>query len=85
MGDPLEGVGVDLMEMPLTLQGNCYDIVFLYYLLKWEEAYSHADQTSETIARVLADRVIYQLGVPHEVLSDQEANLLSEMIKRFVP
>lgn len=64
VGGPFERVGVDLMEMPLTAQGNRYIIVFLDYLTKWVEAYPLQDQTSETIARVLVDNVICQHGVP---------------------
>jgi len=43
--------------MPLTTLGNRYVIVFLDYCTKWVEAYPLPDQTSETIARVLVDKV----------------------------
>ena len=39
VGGPFERVGVDLMEMPLTTQGNPYVVVFLDYLTKWVEAF----------------------------------------------
>ena len=80
VGGPFERVGVDLMELPLTTLGNRYVIVFLDYLTKWVEAYPLPDQTSETIARVLVDRVICRHGVPRELLSDRGANLLSAVI-----
>ena len=71
---------MDLTELPLTTLGNRYVIVFLDYLTKWVEAYPLPDQTSETIARVLVDRVICRHGVPRELLSDHGANLLSAVI-----
>ena len=80
VGGPFERVGVDLMELPLTTLGNRYVIVFLDYLTKWVEAYPLPDQTSETIARVLVDRVICRHGVLREFLSDRGANLLSAVI-----
>ncbi len=81
VGGPFERVGVDLMEMPLTMQGNRYVIVFVDYLTKWVEAYPLADQTSETIARVLVDQILCRHGVPRELLSDRGANFLSEVIR----
>ena len=48
--------------------------------MKWVEPYPLPDQTSETIARVLVDRVICRHGVPRELLSDRGANLLSAVI-----
>ena len=66
--------------LPLTTLGNRYVIVFLDYLTKWVEAYPLPDQTSETIARVLVDRVICRHGVLREFLSDRGANLLSAVI-----
>ncbi len=70
VGGPFERVGVDIMELPLTLQGNRYVLVFLDYLTKWVEAYPLRDQTSETVARVLVDGVICRHGVPRGLLSD---------------
>ena len=77
---PFERIGVDIMEMPQTERGNRYVIVFADYLTKWVEACATQDQTSETIARLLVDRVVCRHGVPAELLSDRGANLLSELI-----
>ena len=81
VGGPFERVGVDILEMPLTMDGNRYVVVFLDYLTKWVEAFAMPDQTSETIARLLVDNVICRHGVPRELLSDRGANLLSELMK----
>ena len=80
VGGPFERVGVDILEMPLTMDGNRYVVVFLDYLTKWVEAFAMPDQTSESIARLLVDHVICRHGVPRELLSDRGANLLSELM-----
>ena len=80
VGGPFERVGVDILEMPPTEKENRYIVVFMDYLTKWVEAFPTADQTSETIARLLVERVICQHGAPKELLSDRGPNLLSSLI-----
>ena len=50
VGAPFDRVGIDIMEMPRTLRGNRYVVVFMEYLTKWVEAFAVEDQTSETLA-----------------------------------
>ncbi len=73
-------VGVDILEMPATLQGNRYIVVFVEYLTKWVEAFPVEDQTSETITRLLIGNVVCRYGVPSQLLSDGGPNLLSDLI-----
>ena len=80
VGAPFERIGVDILEMPQTLRGNRYIIVFMDYLTKWVEAYAVEDQTSETVARLLIDNIICRHGVPGSLLSDRGQNLLSNLI-----
>ena len=80
VGAPFERVGVDILEMPRTLRGHRYVVVFVEYLTKWVEAYAVEDQTSETLARLLVDSVVCRHGVPAELLSDHGSNLLSNLI-----
>ena len=46
------------MEMPRTVNGKRYVVVFVEYLMKLVEAYALHDQTSKTIARMLVDNVV---------------------------
>ena len=39
VGGPFHCVGVDVLELPQTYNGNKYVIVFLEYLTKWVERY----------------------------------------------
>ena len=69
------------MKMPLTPLESRYVRVFLDNLMKWAEAYPLQDQTSETIARVLVDKVICRHGAPWELLSDHGTNFLCAVIQ----
>ena len=55
-------------------------MVFVDYLTKWVEAYPTADQTSETITRLLIDHIICRYSVHAGLLSDHGANLLSFLV-----
>ena len=82
VGGPFEKLGVDILEMPLTVNGNRYIIVFMDYLTKWVEAYATSDQTTETVADCLVD-VVCRHGVPRELVSDRGANLLSHLMQEI--
>ena len=81
VGGPFHRVGVNIMELTLTVQGNKYVIVFVDYLIKWVEAFPAEDQTSETIANLLVNEVICRHGVLIQLLSDRGTNLLSGVMK----
>ena len=46
-----ERVGVDIMQMLQTDQGNRYIIVFMDYVTKWVEAFAMEDQTIARLQR----------------------------------
>jgi len=73
-------MGVDVLQLPLTLDGNQYAVVFIDYLTKWVEAFAVADQTAETIARLFVEGVVCRHGAPQELLSDRGANFLSDLV-----
>ena len=71
---PFHSVEVDVLQLPLTSDGNKYLVVLLDYLTKWVEAYSAPNQRAETIARLLVDNIVCRHGVPEELLSDCGVN-----------
>ena len=77
---PFQIVGVDIMELPKTAQGNKYVLVFQDFLTKWPMVYPIPDQKSQRIAEILVQEVVPFFGVPENLLSDRGANLLSHLM-----
>ena len=83
VGGPFHRVAVDVLQLPKTVNGIQYVIVFMDYLTKWPEAFAAADQTAETIARLLMEQIICRHGIPQELLSDRGQNFLSNLIQEI--
>ena len=80
VGGPFHRMGVDVLQLPLILEGNQYAVVCIDYLTKWVEVFAVADQTAETIARLFVEGVVCRHGAPQELLSDRLANFLSDLV-----
>ena len=80
VGGPFYRVGVDIMELPQTVNGNKYVISFVDYFTKWVESFPSDNQASETIVKLLVDHVICRHGVSEALISDRGANLLSTLM-----
>ena len=74
-------MGVDVLQLPKSYDGNRYAVVFVDYLTKWPEVFATADQSALTIAKLLGEHVISRHGVPAEVLSDRGASFLSNLMQ----
>ena len=53
---PLQHVGVDVLQIPPTVNGNLYVVVVMDYLTKWPEAVATANQTAEPFQGCLWSR-----------------------------
>ena len=82
VGGPFHTVGVDVLQLPRSLEGNQYAIVFVDYLRKWPEVFAVPDQTADTIARLLVEEIVSRHGVPERLLSDRGPNFLSSLIEK---
>ena len=80
VGGPFHRVGVDVLQLPLTLDNNQYAVVFIDYLTKWVEVFAVPDQKAETIARLFVEGVVCRHGAPEELLSDRGTNFLSNLV-----
>ena len=80
VGGPFDRVGVDVLQLPRTRNGNKYAVVFIDYLTKWPEVFATADQTAPTIAKLLVEGVISRHGLPHQLLSDRGPCFLSKLL-----
>ena len=68
---PFDRMGVDVIQFSKSAYGNRYTIVFMDYFTKWPEVFPASDQTTATIARLLAEEIIPHNSVPRELLSDR--------------
>ncbi len=80
VGRPFQIVGVYIMDLPVTLQGNKHVLVFQDFLTKWPIVYPIPDQKSQRIAEILVQDIIPFFGVSESLLSDRGANLLSHLM-----
>ena len=81
VGGPFDRVGVYMLQLPLTLEGNLwYALVFIDYLTKWVEVEAIPDQRAEPIAKMFVEHVVCRHGAPRELLSDRGANFLSDLV-----
>ena len=78
---PFQIVGVDVMDLPKTIDGNCHVLVFQDYLTKWPLVYPILDQKAVRIVKLLVEEVVSFFGAPEALLSDRGTNLLSHLMK----
>ena len=81
VGGPFHRVAVDILQLPLTANGNTYIVVFMDYLTKWPEAFPMPDQKAETIAKHFVEGVVCRHGIPEQLLSDHGQNCLSSLVQ----
>ena len=80
VGGPFHMVGVDVLQLPPSYQGNQYAVVFVDYFTKRAEIFAVPDQQAETFARLFVEHVISRHGVPEYLLSDRGPNFLSTLL-----
>ena len=78
---PFQILGIDVMDLPKTQQGNKHVLVIQDYLSKWPWVFPIPDQKTARIVDILVKEIIPVCGVPDALLSDRGANLLSYLMK----
>ena len=78
---PFQILGVDIMELPVTEQGNRYVIVFQDFLTKWPLLFPAPDQKAIRNGRLVAEEIVPLFGVPDALLSDRGASLLAHVMQ----
>ena len=73
---PFDRVGVDILKLPTSYDGNQYAVVFVDYLTKWPEVFATRDQSSITVAQLFVEQIKSRHGVPSELLSDRGMTFL---------
>ncbi|XP_070002020.1 uncharacterized protein [Nicotiana sylvestris] len=66
---------------PTTSNGHRFILVAIDYFIKWEEAASYKVVTKKVIANFVKDRIIFRFRVPESIVTDNAANLNSDLMK----
>lgn len=78
---PLQRVAIDILELPLTSQGNRYILVVEDYFTKFAALYALPNQTAHVVARSLFEDYVLVHGVPEILHSDQGRQFEAEVIQ----
>ena len=86
VGSPWEMLAVDVLEVPLSMNGNRYLLVVQDYFTKWAEAFPMPDQTARRITDILI-KFCARMGLPRIIHSDQgrnsESTILHQTLQAF--
>jgi len=80
VGQLFELIGIDILQLPKTENGNKYVIVCTEYMSRWVIAQATSDTKAETVAKFLLERVVLQHGAPKAILSDQGKQFTADLV-----
>ena len=78
---PWQMVGVDVLKVPMSRNGNQYLLVAQDYFTKFPFAFAMPDQTADRIARTLVQNIFSVFGPPEILHSDQGRNFESTILR----
>ena len=78
---PFLVLGIDIIGKisPKSYSGHEYILVAIDYFTKWVEATSYAGLIATRVTKFIISHIIYQYGVPHELISDRGAHFRGEV------
>ena len=72
-------MGVDIMELSKTRNGNRYVFVFIDYYTRYVEAFATKTEDRLTLAKLLVEQISFRYGPPKKLLSDRGKIFLSKL------
>ncbi|XP_070005360.1 uncharacterized protein [Nicotiana sylvestris] len=75
------GNGRHWSNRPTASNGHQFILVAIDYFMKWVEVASYKAVTKKVIANFVKDRIICRFGVPESIITDNAANLNSDLTK----
>ena len=76
-------VAVDILSVPMSVNGNKYLLVVQHYFTKWADAIPLPNQKAVTITKALI-KLFSTMGLPQILYSDQGQNFESAVLKQFL-
>ena len=73
IGKPWQMVAVDILSVPMSVNGNKYLLVVQHYFTKWADAIPLPNQKAVTITKALT-KLFTTMGLPQILHSDQGQN-----------
>lgn len=81
---PFEVIAMDVVgPLPISESRNVYILSVMDHFSRYCEFIPLPDQTAESVARALVQRVITKFGVPRSLVTDQGSNFTSDLIKHL--
>ena len=81
---PWETVGIDLVgKCVVSGKGNCWILTVVDHFTRYPIMVALPDRKTETIARVLFEKVFCVYGAPKKILSDRGKELIAESIEQI--
>ncbi|XP_070004671.1 uncharacterized protein [Nicotiana sylvestris] len=80
---PFDARGMDVIGRiePTTSNRRRFILVAIDYFIKWVEAASYKGVTNKVIANFVRDRIVCRFRVPESIVTDNAANLNSDLMK----
>ena len=81
---PFQRIALDFVgPMPATAQGNKHLLVVIDHFTKYTMVFPTKEQTSETVAKILFQRVFSVFGTPETVLADNASDFISKAMQQM--
>ncbi|XP_049349758.1 uncharacterized protein LOC125814342 [Solanum verrucosum] len=82
---PFVAWGMDVIGPiePAAYNGHRFILVTIGYFIKWVEAASYKSVTKKVVADFVRNNLIYRFGVPESIITDNEMNLNSHLIREI--
>ncbi|MCP4492582.1 MAG: hypothetical protein GY820_35540 [Gammaproteobacteria bacterium] len=64
--EPMDRVGMDVLKLPMSANGNNHVLVLQDYMTKYLFAYPVLNETAEEIGKLLVSRFFAKFGLPKE-------------------
>ncbi|MCP4487518.1 MAG: transposase family protein, partial [Gammaproteobacteria bacterium] len=81
--EPMDRVGMDVLKLPMSVNGNNHVLVLQDYLTKYLFTYPLANETAEEIGKLLVSRFFANFGLPRELLTDRGSAFISLLFHKL--